>query len=620
MRWLLIICFLIFRIWNVFAQTPTSCFEIESILVDACVPGTGCTNASSPACSCEGKNEMVRFKVGTNPLFTSNMTVNWPNNNWLGLCQNATTAAHTAALNSTIQSCGWLLEPTNGILPAGAEVILITSTDFCTVGNSFANLADTVYILFQCAGNYAGHFANYGTGLRTLIISFGPGCADTVTYDRSQLVNQNGIPSASNADGSTVLFDWPGNPTYVNYGCQAPVNTVSVNASINSSPPFCKNDTIMLTGTYSGTVYGVNWSGGNGYFTQPNNDTTLYIISPNDISPTAIYFSVYSCNDTITDTLWLNVTPSLNANVTASPNDTICQGDTITLTASGGTFYYWNTGQQTPSIKVYWESTFAVTIGNGCEQTTITVPVKVLSQPAPMIHTGGQPVICPNGEPLYLIAVGGSSFYWSTGDTSQMIAVNQGGTYYLVAKNQCGEDTAYITIPQSNVYADFTPLPPSGPLPLDVIFYNNSTNSTQYFWNFGDGKISNQLQPSHTFTSPGEYNVMLIAYDDFGCSDTAYHKVYVSDETFLLIPNVMTPNNDGNNDFFTIKSLGAVNLQCKIFNRWGEEIAGWTGIDGKWDGIIDKKDATEGTYFYIVEIEWYNGKKESKTGFFTLLR
>jgi hypothetical protein len=81
------------------AQIPTTCFEIESILVDACVPGGGCNNASSPACNCEGKNEMVRFKVGPNPLNVSNLTVSWPNNSWLGICQNGTTAAHTASLN-----------------------------------------------------------------------------------------------------------------------------------------------------------------------------------------------------------------------------------------------------------------------------------------------------------------------------------------------------------------------------------------------------------------------------------------------------------------------------------------------------------------------------------------
>ena len=118
------------------AQVPTNCFEIESILVDAC--GTP-----------ENGNEMVRFKVGPNPLDASNMIVDWPNNLWLGLIQDGTTANTTANLNATITSCGYLVEPPSYILPAGANVLLITSQAVSVSANSFANLTDTLYVLYQ---------------------------------------------------------------------------------------------------------------------------------------------------------------------------------------------------------------------------------------------------------------------------------------------------------------------------------------------------------------------------------------------------------------------------------------------------------------------------------------
>ncbi|NCP46664.1 MAG: hypothetical protein GW818_09670, partial [Flavobacteriales bacterium] len=135
----------------------SQCFEIESILVDAC---------GSP----EGENEMVRFVVGNTSLNTANMNVMWPNNSWLGICQNTTTANAVSALNATVQGCGFLIEPTNGVLPAGTRVLLITSTAIDVNANSFANLADTMYVIFQCSGNTSGHFANWSTtpGLRTL--------------------------------------------------------------------------------------------------------------------------------------------------------------------------------------------------------------------------------------------------------------------------------------------------------------------------------------------------------------------------------------------------------------------------------------------------------------------
>ncbi|MFN3757112.1 MAG: hypothetical protein ACK4RM_09160, partial [Flavobacterium sp.] len=73
--------------------TRAQCFEIESILVDACGPQ-------------EGFSEMVRFRVGPNPLNTATLNVNWPNNAWQGLIQNAFTASQTALLNAEITNAG----------------------------------------------------------------------------------------------------------------------------------------------------------------------------------------------------------------------------------------------------------------------------------------------------------------------------------------------------------------------------------------------------------------------------------------------------------------------------------------------------------------------------------
>ena len=65
-------------------KTFSQCFEIESILVAACIPAPGT----------EGFNEMVRFKVGSAPINISTLNVNWPAQTWQGLAQNAATAAN----------------------------------------------------------------------------------------------------------------------------------------------------------------------------------------------------------------------------------------------------------------------------------------------------------------------------------------------------------------------------------------------------------------------------------------------------------------------------------------------------------------------------------------------
>ena len=108
-----------------FQKVFSQCFQIESILVNACDNGT-----SVPVFKDEGYNEMVRFKVGGSDLNTNFLTVNWStSNSWLGLVQDATTASKVATLNADILSaggCGKLIEPTGGVLPANAKVILVT--------------------------------------------------------------------------------------------------------------------------------------------------------------------------------------------------------------------------------------------------------------------------------------------------------------------------------------------------------------------------------------------------------------------------------------------------------------------------------------------------------------
>lgn len=59
--------------------------------------------------------------------------------------------------------------------------------------------------------------------------------------------------------------------------------------------------------------------------------------------------------------------------------------------------------------------------------------------------------------------------------------------------------------------ASFTSSAVSGPAPLAVSFTNTSTNTISYLWSFGDGTSSTDASLSHTFTTPGTYNVTLTA-------------------------------------------------------------------------------------------------------------
>ncbi len=58
-------------------------------------------------------------------------------------------------------------------------------------------------------------------------------------------------------------------------------------------------------------------------------------------------------------------------------------------------------------------------------------------------------------------------------------------------------------------------------------FFNETMNGISYQWNFGDGGISDQENPTHTYTDAGPYDVQLIALNAFGCTDTIVHQIEV---------------------------------------------------------------------------------------------
>jgi hypothetical protein len=329
------------------------CIEIKSILVDAC--GTP-----------EGENEMVRFDVGNSALNTSNMIIDWPNNNYIGLCQDATTASIISSINNLIVGCGSVAEPVGGVLPANSKVLIVTSTNINTILNSFANLNDNLIMLFQCNGNTSGHFANYNTapGLRTLSIEFTGACIDSVTYDRTLLVNQFGVIGGMSFenDGALVQFTASGTPSYLNFGCQA----LSTGFSLTGGPDvaICPGgpSTVSLNGTALNLSGNVQWNGGTGSFNPPNALSTVYTPGPGETGLINITVTGSGpCNSTITDTVRVNI-------VTSMPSVSITSNVSGTYYSSfsdPGYFYNWYVAGSSTYINGQFSPTFTPN-ANGC--------------------------------------------------------------------------------------------------------------------------------------------------------------------------------------------------------------------------------------------------------------
>lgn len=76
--------------------------------------------------------------------------------------------------------------------------------------------------------------------------------------------------------------------------------------------------------------------------------------------------------------------------------------------------------------------------------------------------------------------------------------------------------------------------------PLTVRFQNASTGAGSYQWNFGDGGTSTEANPSHTYTTYGNFRVTLVVTNESGCTDTYRlpRSVFISKPVidFTLVP------------------------------------------------------------------------------------
>jgi hypothetical protein len=105
-----------------------------------------------------------------------------------------------------------------------------------------------------------------------------------------------------------------------------------------------------------------------------------------------------------------------------------------------------------------------------------------------------------------------------------------------------------------------------GAPPLEVEFSNTSVNADAYSWDFGDASnsISIEKNPAFIFNAIQEYNIRLIAQNDFGCSDTIYSKVsskipIVDLELLKLEPSL-------NNDKINLNIVNSGTVKIDGFN------------------------------------------------------
>ncbi len=204
--------------------------------------------------------------------------------------------------------------------------------------------------------------------------------------------------------------------------------------------------------------------------------------------------------------------------------------------------YAFNTSTPSVSLNGATTSTTNVTRNSDTQITiTYTFP-KTESQILPTITLSAN--VTSGTLPLsvkftYTVA-NATSKSWTYGDSSTATLSSSGtlnhtyttaGTYTanLTATNANGTvyKTVVITVKKVGLVAGFQVSALSGTAPLTVRFTDTSVGTiTSRIWNFGDGTSDNVANPTHTFTSPGSYKVIL-TISDGAESDSTYRTIIV---------------------------------------------------------------------------------------------
>lgn len=273
-------------------------------------------------------------------------------------------------------------------------------------------------------------------------------------------------------------------------GCLSNIYTfVLQEASVPSTPvitaggstSFCTGQSVVLTSTAA-----PNYSWNSGASTQ---SITATFSGNYTVSVTEGF-----CTET-SDPLTVTVvtappTPSISS---SDADNTVCDGNTITLTSTAGATSSWSDGSIGSSIDVSSSGTFTVSFTQGgCTVTSSSVSVTVNPIPAtPVITAGGPTTFCENGS-VILTSSASSGNSWSTGSSQTSITVTTSGTFTVtVIQNGCSATSTAVTITENPLPSVFlTPynqicdtLPPftlNQGLPAGGVYTVNGVTATTF--------------------------------------------------------------------------------------------------------------------------------------------
>ena len=232
----------------------------------------------------------------------------------------------------------------------------------------------------------------------------------------------------------------------------------------------------------------------------------------------------------------------------------------------------------------------------------------ILSTARPGPPTFNCPAVCENSFNNVFSVVGGSGNFQWTFPSNGTITSGQGTSSVFVDWTTGTGEITVVDMGNNGCSSQpGTCTPTINPSPAvqfsyteegtDYSFTDESTGAVSWIWTFGDGAGSTNQNPTHTYVDNGDsYEVRLEITGANGCLSSVTQIIEIFQD--ITVPNIITPNDDGTNDFFLIKTAGIKSYDLVIVNRWGNTMFVSNDPSHIWDGKVDGKPVEEGVYFY----------------------
>lgn len=306
----------------------------------------------------------------------------------------------------------------------------------------------------------------------------------------------------------------------------------------------------------------------------------------------------------------------------------MCVGSSISILASGGDTYSWspdlyinNLSGPLVTVNPPTNQWYYCDVSNACGTVADSVFINLVEA---NILAGNDTIICP-GESASIWASGAAYYQWYPinsilwiNENSAEVRPSQNTNYMIVGTDLNGcKDTAFVEValfpnPTIQVTPNINALY-GDEVQLEAVAYTPGT----YTWS--PPEFLSCVNCSNPIATPNQNITYFVDFIDInGCISSSY--VNITYDAVVYVPNTFIPDDDDLNDVFRIYGGNIKEMECLIFNRWGEQIATLRSTDEFWDGTYNGEKCPDGTYTWKLIYDDFQLRRYQLTGHVNLLR